>query len=59
MSKNLQNEYDDQSADQSNGGGEQQKTLCGSACCYDCVAFEWNLTKSLCGCICDNIACCM
>ena len=37
MSKNLQNEYDDQSADQSNGGGEQQKTLCGSACCYDAL----------------------
>lgn len=60
MANNLQDEYDNQSADQSNDGAESKpKTLCGSACCYDCVALEWKITKSMCGCICDNIACCM
>ena len=58
MANNQQNEYDEQSANHSNSGDEP-KTLCGSACCYDCVSFEWKLTKSICGCICDNIACCM
>ena len=45
MAKNLQDEYDNQSTNNSGEGGEEkQKTLCGSACCYECVAFELRLT---------------
>ena len=60
MAKNLQDEYDNQSTNNSGEGGEEkQTTLCGSACCYECVAFELRLTKSLCSCMCNNIECCM
>ena len=59
MSDNLQNEYDNQSGDHTGDGEERPKTLFGSACCYDCVSFEIKLTKTICGCICNNIECCI